>query len=232
MPHRLPTWSEVHAQGPSPTALALRDWLMAPARQPGPHEPDAFVDGLARLLAVATVEDCIYAAFEFDPARSPLYGKLVEQGVLASIELCGGFPPAAAHRAVCVGWIDDRGTRAWVDGVELPLPRDEEGRPRADPQGTGWWGQRWYFIEIGGLYGHPRSDPADLLRLGTVRGLLVWDAQRRAAHVEYPRDDERWTSPGASVQGGCLLIHASRAGMNVEAPARTIPLDVAFAAAA
>jgi hypothetical protein len=233
MPHRLPTWSEVNAQGASPTALALRDALMHPPdRQPAPHEPEAFVDVLSRLLARATVQDCVWAGFTFDAARSPLYGCLVEHGCRASIELSGDDASSALHRAVCVGWIDDYGTRAWVDGVELPVPRDEDGRPQADPHGTGWCAQRWFFIEIGGLHGHPRSDPADQLRLGTVRGLLVWDAERRTAHLEWPREDEAWTSPGASVRDGRLLVHASRARMHVDAPARSIPLDQAFSAAA
>ena len=234
MPHGWPTWREVNAQGASPKALALREALMhAPGQPPQPREPDTFVDGhgLARLLVSATVRACIWAGFEFDAVRSPPYGCLVEHGCQASIELGGNDPSAASHRAVCVGWIDDHGKRAWVDGVELPVPRDDDGRPRTNPHGTGWCAQRWFFIEISGLLGHARSEAADLLRLGTVRGLLVWDTERHTGHLKWPGEDEAWTTPGASVHDGRLLIHASRARMHVGATARTIPLEQAFSVA-
>ena len=151
--------------------------------------------GLAELLAGATLEDCVYAGFEFDPVRTPLRGKLVcDQGCLAIIEFSGDDAGTARHRAACISWMDEFGTRAWVDGDELPVPSDD-GVPLGDPYATGWCAGRWFFIEIGGLDDHPRRDPSTHKRLGPVRGLLIHDADTRMSRIEYPDDSQLWTSP-------------------------------------
>lgn len=230
MPHRLPPWSEVHAEV-SPRAQALEDWLLDPGLRQGPGWRERFAEGWARLLAEATVKDCLYVGFRFEPGRSPLRGRLSDQGWLGTVEFCGDDARAARHRAVCVSWIDDYGARAWVDGVELPVPRAGDGCPLADPHLTGWSAGRWWAIGVGGLLDHPLDDPAEGLWLGSVRGLLVWDAQRRAAHLELPRHDELWTAPAMAVEEGELRIWASREEVGLAAPARRIALARAFGGA-
>jgi hypothetical protein len=225
--NRIPTWSDVHASGASPRALALQAWLIEPQQRLGPAWQEPFVNGLADLLAAASVDDCVYAGFEFDPAREPLRGTLVDQGCLVSVEFSGGGD-APGHRAVCIAWMDDIGAHVWIDGMALPVPIDETGSPQANPHATGWCAGRYYFVEIGGLFGHPLSDPDAGGRMGNVRGLLAFDAQRRVARLEYPSDSELWTSPRPSVESGNLRIHATRDALAAGTPARVITLHEAF----
>ncbi len=220
----------MHAKGASPRALALQAWLIEPEQRLGEHWQERFVPGLAELLAGATLEDCVYAGFEFDPVRTPLRGKLVcDQGCLAIIEFSGDDAGTARHRAVCISWMDEFGTRAWVDGDELPVPSDD-GVPLGDPYATGWCAGRWFFIEIGGLDYHPRRDPSVHKRLGPVRGLLIHDADTRMSRIEYPDDSQLWTSPRPVIEGGELRIYATCDEVERGAPERVIPLEKAFVA--
>jgi hypothetical protein len=213
----------VHEKGPSPHAHALEAWFIEPARRLGPEWRQPFVTGLAELMALATLDDCVYAGFEFDPAFKPLQGTAVAQECLASIEFSDPGD-VAAHRAVCIGWMNDESARAWVDGVELPVPMDEDGAPQGNPYATGWCAKRYFFIEVGGL-AHPLNDFSQH-RLGAVRGLLIWDAERRSVRLEHPLETERWASPRPRVEGQVLHIYAT---LDDAEPARVIPLDSAFA---
>jgi hypothetical protein len=215
----------VHEKGPSPRARALQAWFIEPATRLGPAWRQPFVTGLAELLSLATLDDCVYAGFEFDPAFKPLQGTVVAHECLASIEFSdpGDIP---AHRAVCIGWMDDEGVRAWVDGVALPVPTDEDGAPQGNPHATGWCAGRYFFIEVGGLVSHPLNDFSQH-RLGAVRALMIVDAERRTMRLERPLDTERWTSPRPRADGQALHIHATPGDAE---PARVIPLGSAWRA--
>jgi hypothetical protein len=219
----------VHAKGASPRALALRAWLVEPAQRLGARWHEPFVTGLAERLADATLDDCVFAGFQFDAVRTPPLGTVVcDDGSFATIEFSADAG-TARHRAMCIGWMDEYGTRVWVDGAELPVPSDD-GLPLADPYATGWCEGRYFFIEIGGLDHHPRRDPAVDQRLGPVRGLLIHDADAGATRIEYPADSQLWTSPRPVVESGELRIYATRDEAGHGAPARVIRLDRAFAA--
>jgi hypothetical protein len=220
----------VHATGASPRALALRDWLIDPAQRFGARWHEPFVSGLAERLASATLDDCVFAGFEFDAVRTPPLGTAVcDGGCFATIEFSADDAVAARHRAVCISWMNEYGTRVWVDGIELPVPSDD-GLPLADPYATGWCVGRYFFIEIGGLDHHPRRDPAVDQPLGHARGLLIHDADARATRIEVPDDSQLWTSPRPLVEGGELRLYATRDDVGHGAPARVIPLEGAFAA--
>ncbi|MFL6664085.1 MAG: hypothetical protein ACJ8G7_18085 [Rhizobacter sp.] len=211
----------MHEKGPSPLAHALQAWFIEPATRIGAEWQKPYVRGLAELLAHATLDDCVYAGFEFDPAFKPLQGTAVAHECLASIEFSDPGD-VAAHRAVCIGWMNDDGARAWVDGVELPVPVDDEGAPQGNPYATGWCAGRYFFIEIGGLVSHPLNDFLGH-RLGTMRALLIWDADRRAMRIEHPLETERWTSPRPRIDGKWMHIYAT---MDDPEPARVIRLDL------
>ena len=223
MTNRIPHSNEVFAKGASPLALELESWLIKPRQRLGTQWHQPFVAGLAERLAGATLDDCVYAGFEFDPVRTPLRGKVVGDGCLAVIEFSSEDASTARHRAVYISWMNDYGTLVWVDGMALAVPSDD-GLPLADPYATGWCEGRYFFIEIGGLDNHPRRDPTVNQPLGHVRGLLIHDADALVTRIEYPDDDQLWTSPHPVVKGGELHIYA--AGDQVAGPpARVIPLE-------
>lgn len=223
MSNRIPSWSEVHHKGASPRALALQAWVTEPDQRLGAQWEERFVAGLVDYLSGATLDDCVYAGFEFDPVRKPLRGKTVwDKGYWASIEFSADDASTARHRAVCYSRMDEYGARVWVDGAALPVPSDD-GLPRTDPYATGWWDGRYFFIEIGGL------DYSVHRPLGIVRGLLIHDADARVTRIEYPVDGQLWTSPRPVVEDGELRVYATRDEVANGAPARVIPLDRAFA---
>lgn len=133
MSSRIPRWSDVHDKGASPRALALRDWLIEPHQRLGAQWEEQFVAGMVELLASATLDDCVYAGFEFDPVRKALRGKTIwDRGYWASIEFSADDASTARHRAVCFIRMDEYGTRVWIDGAALPVPCDD-GVPLAEP---------------------------------------------------------------------------------------------------
>jgi hypothetical protein len=236
MSNRIPGWSEVHARGASPRALALRDWFIGPEQRLGAQWHEPFVAGLAERLISATLDDCVYAGFKFDPVRRPLRGKVVgDDGCLAVVEFSTDDASTARHSAVYISWMDAYGTWVWVDGVALPVPSHEgcnevQARlPLADPYATGWCEGRYFFIEIGGLDNHPRRAPSVDQRLGHVRGLLIHDADACVTRIEYPDDSQLWTSPRPVVERGELRVYPTRDEVAGGASERVIPLDRAFA---
>ena len=213
----------MHAKGATARARDLAAWWVEPEARLGAQWQAPFVAGLAERLADATLDDCVYAGFEFDAAREPLRGSVVHHGVEASIEFSAAHA-AARHRAVCIGWIDDATARVWVDGSALAVPADDDAWPQANPHASGWCGERWYFIETAGLFSHPGQDAASTGRLSTMRGLLVWDAELKRQRIELPRDGERWTSPRLRLEDNRLCVYATRDAVGDGSPAREIAL--------
>ena len=207
----IPTWSDVQARGPSARARALSDWWIEPQQRLGPSWREPFVAGLIERMAHATLDDLVYAGYEFERSDATWRGTVVRYGCYASIEFCAPRPDAA-HRAACIGWMNERTVRAWVDGVALGGSTDEQGRPQANPHAAGWCGERYYFIELAGLFAHPGQDPQSTRLLSTMRGLLICDAVLQRQRVEIPRDDERWPSPHLSFDGAELRLFAARGG--------------------
>jgi hypothetical protein len=220
--NNIPRWSDVHIKGASPHAQAMLAWLREPQRRLGPSWQEPFVNGLVELLTPATLEDCVYAGFEFDPVRQPLLGTLIENDHLMKIE----FSAARGHRAVSISRTDWEGAWLWVNGVALTIPCDSNEWPQADQYTTGWCGDdRFFFVQIGGLARHPLYDHDEYQRLGNVRGLLIYDIENHRQRIEYPGESELWSSPWLTVEAHAFHIRAADDQAGAGAPARVIPIE-------
>ena len=102
----------MQARGPTALARALSDGWVEPQQRLGPAWQQPFVAGLADRMAHATLDDLVFAGYEFEPSADSWRGTVVRHGCYASIEFSAPRPDAA-HRAVCIGWMNDRTVR-WV----------------------------------------------------------------------------------------------------------------------
>jgi hypothetical protein len=219
--NNIPRWSDVHIKGASPHAQAMLAWLRQPQQQLGPSWQAPFVKGFVELLTQATLEDCVYVGFEFDPVRRPLLGTLIENDHLMKIE----FSPVLAHRGVSISHNDWEGAWIWVNGVALAIPCDSNGWPQADQYTTGWCGDdRFFFVQIGGLARHPLYDHDEYQRLGNVRGLLIHDVETRQQRIEYPDESQLWSSPWLAVKAHAFHIYAAQDEEGAGVPARVVPI--------
>jgi hypothetical protein len=120
------------------------------------------------------------------------------------------FTPSAAH--VALTWRPDARAwiRVWVDGGELPLPSNDNGRSLAiEP--AHWCGER-FFVVTTVPQDHPLQDwSRNLSGTGSQRGLLLWDSQARSARHEEPSDEQLWPLPWLQVvDARTLRIHPDR----------------------
>jgi len=176
--------------------------------------PGAGVDAtLARLADAArllTVDDAITLGFwRADSDRSGTRQMGISNG-LGYGQLTLQFTPSAAR--VALTWRPDARAwiRSWVDGTELPVPCDDDGRSLAiEP--AHWCGERFYVVTTV-PEDHPLQDwSRNLSGTGSQRGVLVWDAQQRVAHRAEPADDERWPLPWLEVfDAHTLRVHPDR----------------------
>lgn len=175
----------------SPAALAF-ERILAPGA-----EVDAILARLADAARLLTPDDAIALGFW---RAAGLRSGTREMGAANGLgygQLTLAFTPGAAR--VCLAWRPDAGAwmRFWVDGIELPVPRDPNGRSLAlEP--AHWCDERFYLVTIA-LPNHPLQDWSGLASTGSQYGLLVWDAQRRVAHRAEPGPTERWPAPWLEV---------------------------------
>jgi hypothetical protein len=220
--HVLPLWSDIHMRGASAHARAMVAWLGEPPPTIGLDwqrgEVRRFLDGFAALVNAATVDDCIYAGFEFDRTRRPLLGYTYEHHYAFEV----AYSPAGAHLISSAAHNHWRGALYWVGDRMLGVPLDTNGWPLADPRTANWCGEHHFFVEIGGLADHPDFDRGDDTPLGNVRGLLIWDAQRQRQRIELPTSTELWTRPRIAVVGDMVEIYAAYDDIGRRPPARVV----------
>lgn len=70
------------------------------------------------------------------------------------------FSPALKSQAVVMKGAKERsGSLLWVDGLEVPVPRNPSGDPQCERTAT-WLDERFVCAGIGGLWDHPLAELA------------------------------------------------------------------------
>jgi hypothetical protein len=105
------------------------------------------------------------------------------------------FSPTLLHRAVTLTYEAWPGAMLWMDEVCVQVPVDERDYPLIDCCGR-WIDDHTFTIGVGGL-DHPLDVADNGGRLGTIRGLLIYDASQHWLSISRPRADEVWTDPVA-----------------------------------
>jgi hypothetical protein len=166
-------------------------------------------------VATASRADFEDAGFGFSDANTR-YGSTYPHDHVERVE----FSPTHVHRAITLHYHAWPGAMLWVNEVCVLVPIDDRDYPLLDCCGS-WIDDHTYAIAIGGL-DHPLDVREHADRLGSIRGLLIYDANHQRSCVCLPREDEVWTAPVAQRdrhQPEKILIYASaEARSRVETP--------------
>lgn len=79
----------------------------------------------------------------------------------------------------------------WVDGEPVPVPRSAIGNPMCSGS-VEWLDDRFVYAQIRGLWDHPQNVPGSSPLLGSVHGLMIWDAKKQVRHLELPDAFQSW----------------------------------------
>jgi len=135
------------------------------------------------------------------------------------------FSPDLGSQAVLLkGSADWSGSLLWVDGHEVPVRRSDSGDPQCESLGT-WLSNRFLCAEVGGLWDHPLADPTVPDSLGKIRGLLLWDNERRVTETFLPKGTEAWTSPAIVRRDNAWHIFPDRDAVKQDRPDRIVPMS-------
>lgn len=149
-------------------------------------------------------EDCKELGFEFHNELSA-YNFLDSAG-RSTVRV--DFSPGLKHHAVTVQGPEDwAGALLWVDAEVVPVPRDADESPLCE-RSAHWLDERFVYARIGGLWDHPLVEPGAIDRLGSLRGVLIWDALRHERRLEAPSPEQRWEHPLVSLRDGSLRVFA------------------------
>lgn len=157
---------------------------------------------LPDLVARAQVDDFRAAGWFFDtPAAIDAHTMQGDASML--------FSPDLAHLAIAYVHASGR-VAVWLDGQPLRAP-EVAGAPVVLGTRMEWIDVRWFALEIGPPHEHPLADPLswDAMGLGSIRGLLLFDADNRTITTVLPADDQAWTFPMARLCNGHLLVFGS-----------------------
>src|SRR5262245_51976983 len=119
-----------------------------------------------------TPDDCKELGFEFHHELSA-YNFLDGAGK-STVRV--DFSPGLQHHAVALQGPEDwSGALLWVDAEPVTVPRDADGNPLSE-KFAHWLDEQFVYTRVGGLWSHPLLEPAVIDALGSLRGVLIWDA--------------------------------------------------------
>lgn len=134
------------------------------------------------------------------------------------------FSPDLQHQAVLLRAGDDwTGALLWVDGEQPQVPRGKDGDPMCEHIAH-WLDNRFVYVQVGGLWDHPLSDPSARDPLGNIFGLLVFDVVQHAADLVLPQSAQAWTNPIITVRGGLLRVYSDQKAAAQDRADRVLPI--------
>jgi len=102
------------------------------------------------------------------------------------------------------------------------VPTDNRDYPLTDNFGR-WIDDHTFAIEFGGL-AHPLADPRINNPLGTIRGLLIYDAAQKVRVLALPGPADAWDAPVAVRDQETVLVYANADARDRQDAARKITL--------
>jgi hypothetical protein len=203
--------------GPDPTAASFQTWLHTLSTIDLGEGTAALRVPLPRAVSDAGPEQFAAAGFRFSPDH-PHFGSTYPHDQVTTVE----FSPDYSHRAVTHTTQEWDGALVWIDGECVQVPTDHRDYPLADNIGR-WIDNDTFTIQLGGL-AHPLADPRVNDRLGTIRGLLIYDAARKVRVVVLPGPEDAWDSPVAVRDQETVLVYANADAREHQRAARKITL--------
>jgi len=199
------------------TVDAIRSWLGA-CHGAALRDDGSLVVPQPDVMAGATPQEFARADFRFRP-EDPHYGSTYPHNFVARVH----FAPDFSHRAVTLDFMGAwAGEQLWVDGRRVDGPADDRGATYFER--VRWIDSRYLTVLVG-QPAHPLSDRLVNDPLGTVRGIVIYDAEEAKVVSVLPESAEAWSEPYAVRRGDVVEIHRDRASCERgEQPVRTIEL--------
>jgi hypothetical protein len=203
----------------NPARLALSAWQSEVGRlvTHGPRSFNAQYPAPPRAL---TPDDCSALGFELSDEHSAY--NFLDSAAKSTVRI--DFSPSLQHQAVLVQGPPQEwwGALLWVDGEFVPVPRESDGNPLCERYAE-WLDDRFVYARTGGLWDHPLLDPSAIDNLGSLRGVLIWDASRHNRYLELPEPKQPWTSPLVGLRDNSLSIYPNGAAFRANRPDRVVP---------
>lgn len=167
-----------------------------------------------------TPQECKALGFGFHSVRTAYSFLDEEDRAIVQID----FSPSLEHQAVLLRAGDDwSGALLWVDGELVPIPRGKSGDPMCENVAT-WLDERFVYVQVGGLWDHPLSEPSTMDPLGKILGVLIWDTIQHAPELVLPQAAEDWTNPIVYLRGSSLRIYADQEAATQDRADRELPI--------
>lgn len=203
--------------GPDPTAAALQAWLEALSTFDPKRGAASLRAALPRAVCQAAPEQFAAAGFRFSP-DNPHFGSTYPHQRVTTVK----FSPDFSHRAVTHTYDEWDGALLWIDGECVEVPTDKRDHPLTDNLGR-WIDDHTFTIQFGGL-AHPLADPRVNDPLGTIRGLLIYDAAQKVRVLAVPGPEDAWDAPVAVRDQDTVLVYANADAREHQRGARKITL--------
>jgi len=172
---------------------------------------------LPRAVSQAAPEQFAAAGFRFSPDH-PHYGSSYPHDQVTKVT----FSPDVSHCAVTHTYKEWDGALLWIDGECVEVPTDKRDYPLADNIGH-WIDNHTFTIAVGGLE-HPLADPRVNDPLGTIRGLLIYDAAQKLRVLALPGPVDAWNAPVAVRDHQSVLVYANADARDGQREARKLAL--------
>jgi hypothetical protein len=202
---------------PDPAIAAFQTWFESLSAFDPRRGSAPLCVSLPRAVSEATPGEFAAAGFRFSP-DNPHYGTTYPHDQVTKVK----FSPDFSHRAITHTYEEWDGALLWIDGECVEVPTDKLDYPLTDNFGR-WIDDHTFAIEFGGL-AHPLADPRINNPLGTIRGLLIYDAAQKVRVLALPGPADAWDAPVAVRDQESVLVYANADARDRQRAPRKITL--------